>query len=83
MITKLYCEIYYGVSFHQRMQQPFTESVALQDPLTDSDGDDSRPDDADRQQYMFIWSPTYEVHILGVCRCVYMYCMACIPFLSL
>lgn len=43
--------------------QQFTESVAPQDPLTDSDGDDTRPEDGERQQYMFIWSPTYEVDI--------------------
>lgn len=42
------------------MEQQYTESVAPADPLTDSDGDDSRPEDGDRQQYMFIWSPTYE-----------------------
>jgi hypothetical protein len=41
-------------------QNQYTESVALQDPLTDSDGDDSRPEDRDRQQYMFIWNQTYE-----------------------
>ena len=45
-----------------KMQQnQYTESMALQDPLTDSDGDDSRPEDRDRQQYMFIWNQTYEV----------------------
>jgi hypothetical protein len=41
-------------------QNQYTESMALQDPLTDSDGDDSRPEDRDRQQYMFIWNQTYE-----------------------
>jgi hypothetical protein len=42
------------------MEQQYTEPVAVQDPLTDSDGDDTRPEDGDRQQYMFIWNPTYE-----------------------
>ena len=53
------------------LQQQFTESSALQDPLTDSDGDDARPEDGDRAQYMFIWNPTYEVSAsLCVCVCV-------------
>ena len=51
-----------------KMQQHlYTESVSLQDPLTDSDGDDTRPEDGDRQQYMFIWNQTYEA---SVCVCV-------------
>lgn len=49
------------------MQHQYTETVALQDPLTDSDGDDTRPEDRDRQQYMFIWNQTYEV---SACVCI-------------
>ena len=46
------------------MQHIYTEPVAaaLHDPLTDSDGDDTRPEDRDRQQYMFIWNRPYEVY---------------------
>ena len=58
----------------------FTEPVVPQDPLTDSDGDDSRPEDGERQKYMFIWNSTYEVCVcVYVCVCVsgweYMECM--------
>ena len=52
--------------FRRMQQNQYTESVALQDPLTDSDGDDSRPEDRDRQQYMFIWNQTYEVATMYV-----------------
>lgn len=40
----------------------YTEHGAL-DPLTDSDGDEfSKPEDGEgKQQYMFIWSPKFEV----------------------
>lgn len=44
----------------QTMQQ-FTEPLVPQEALTDSDGDDSRPEDGERQQYMFIWNSKYEV----------------------
>jgi hypothetical protein len=55
-----------SVMFRRMQQNQYTESVALQDPLTDSDGDDSRPEDRDRQQYMFIWNQTYEVATMYV-----------------
>lgn len=42
--------------------QYYTDQGAV-DPLTDSDGDEfNKPEDGEgKQQYMFIWSPKYEV----------------------
>ena len=57
MVQQLYVE--------RMQQQQYTESTAMQDPLTDSDGDDTRPEDSDRQQYMFIWNNSYEVRERG------------------
>ena len=59
------------------MEHQYTESVAPADPLTDSDGDDSRPEDGDRQQYMFIWSPVYEV---CTCVCVCVHVCVCVDY---
>ena len=43
--------------------QYYTEQNAMLDPLTDSDGDEfNKVEDGEgKQQYMFIWSPKYEV----------------------